>query len=374
MQKNRLTMLERSRQKADALLSTAPAAGSSAATPAPAAPATPARNVAPAPTTRGTTPAAAPAPAATPTYNETRDTAFEPPRQGTAAADVTAERTPAPSAPVTTAPITEPVMPPPRAAATAASVSEPAATAPRPAAQPVSGLTLSDTATSVETEPAAAPGVDATDAERLLEGMGVDSGTLAAPEPSDVSDQSDVSAESAVTPAPAAPRAPAPAATQLAMAGGPPAPADESVAAATPAPPRQAEAVDEERVAEQARAADIRQRIEAARQDTDEGKATMRRLDIDGRVRRAKLDDVAHTTVTNTTYNTDALTREFAGSYYLFKRGDALMEQGLASEAKRYYSDALDRLLVLKEKAPDWQPDIVDYRIDHCRKQLRAIP
>ncbi len=305
-QKNRLTMLDRSRQKADALLNAAPQGSA----PSPAG-------------TTASAPAATPAATAAP-RNVTVSDALVPPRTAAAAT---------PAAPRTTA-----------AAASAA---------PRTAAKPLAGLSLSDAVPGAEIEPATAPSVAASDAEKLLEGMGFDR------------------EEIAETAEPAAPA--------LAMAGTPPTPANESDAATAPRSAAdtqtQTDAMDAQRVDEQAHAADVRQNIEVARQQTDEGKATVRRLDVDGRVRRAKLDDETQTTSTNTSYNTDALSREYAGIYYLFMRGDALMEQGSLSEAKKYYSDALDRLLALKEKAPDWEKnDIVEYRIDHCRKQLRTIP
>jgi len=342
-QKNRLTMLERSRQKADALLNTT----QQGAAQKPAGP---------------TTPTAVPA--AAPRAAGVAD-ALAPPRTAASAA--------------------------PAAARTAA------AAAPRTAPKPLTGLSLSDAVHSEEAERAATP----SDANKLLEGM-FDSQEIAeATDPAAAPAPAGKAGQSAKADAYAAPVRPVTrGASQLAMAGAPRTPATEpdaeteTLSAADMQTQTEAEdeprageqapvadvrqnlevARDEQRVDEQERAANVRQNIEVARQQTDDGKATVRRLDVDGRVRRAKLDDETQTISTNTTYNTDALMREYAGMYYLFMRGDALMEEGSPSEAKKYYSDALDRLLALKEKAPDWQSEIVDFRIDHCRKQLRTIP
>jgi len=323
-QKNRVTMLERSRQKADALLSTAQPGSAQA-------------------------PAGATAPATTPAGNTA-------PRHTTVPAALAA----------------------PHTAATPASATRTAGATPRLAAKPLAGLSLSDAVPGAETEPATAPTVAANDAEKLLEGMGFDRDEIAETTESTAAPAGQPEKADHATKAGPASAAPSSATTQLAMAGSPPTSAHEADTAtatsAAPDTPTQTEVVDEQRVVEQEHAADVRQNIEVARQQTGEGKATVRRLDVDGRVRRAQLDDEPQATSTNTNYNTDALMREYAGTYYLFMRGDALMEQGSPSEAKKYYSDALDRLLALKEKAPDWQSEIVDFRIDHCRKQLRTIP
>ncbi|MCX7003630.1 MAG: outer membrane protein assembly factor BamD [bacterium] len=376
-QKNRLTMLERSRQKADALLSTAQPGS------APTAP-------------DATPPAAAPAARAASRTAAVAD-ALAPPRTAAAAAPAAARAAHTAAAAGAAAPRT--------AASAAPAMRTAAAAAPRTAPKPLTGLSLSDVVPGAEAEPAATPSDAAGDADKLLEGMGFDSQEIAeatdpaaAPAPTGKAGRS-AKADALAAPVHTATRG----ASQLAMAGAPPTPATEpdaeteTLSAADMQVPTETvdeqhvdeqhvdeqhvdeqhvdeQRVDEQRVDEQAHAADVYQNIGVARQQTDEGKATVRRLDVDGRVRRAKLDDENQTISTNTTYNTDALMREYAGMYYLFMRGDALMEQGSPSEAKKYYSDALDRLLALKEKAPDWQSEIVDFRIDHCRKQLRTIP
>ena len=162
------------------------------------------------------------------------------------------------------------------------------------------------------------------------------------------------------------------------MAGAPPSPEEPLVSgAATDAAGtsrRTTELLDERRVEEQTQAAATRQQVEAARLHADEGRAALRQLSVDGRVRRATLDESVKTSQTSTVYNTDALQREYAGIYGLIMRGDLLMEEGVASEAKKFYSEALTRLLALREKAPDWQnTDIVDMRIEYCRTQLRSV-
>lgn len=122
---------------------------------------------------------------------------------------------------------------------------------------------------------------------------------------------------------------------------------------------------------EQARAAATRRRVETVREQATREERTVRQISADGRVRRAQYDETT-TAASDTAYNVDQLQREYAGIYYLIKRGDAALQQGLHSEAKQNYGNALDRLLKLKETAPTWQSEIVNYRIDYCRERMRS--
>lgn len=144
-------------------------------------------------------------------------------------------------------------------------------------------------------------------------------------------------------------------------------------AASTPAVPEPAvsDAIERARREEQARAAAIRRRVETVREQATREERTVRQISADGRVRRAQYD-VTTTAASDTAYNVDQLQREYAGIYYLIKRGDAALQQGLHSEAKQNYGNALDRLLKLKETAPTWQSEIVNYRIDYCRERMRS--
>lgn len=129
--------------------------------------------------------------------------------------------------------------------------------------------------------------------------------------------------------------------------------------------------IERARMEEQARAAVTRRRVEAVREQAAREERTVRQISPDGRVRRAQYD-APTAAASDTSYNVDELQRDYAGIYYLIKRGDAALQQGLHSEAKQNYGNALDRLLKLKERAPTWQADIVNYRIDYCRERMRS--
>jgi len=129
--------------------------------------------------------------------------------------------------------------------------------------------------------------------------------------------------------------------------------------------------IERARMEEQMRAAATRRRVEAVREQAARDERSVRQISPDGRVRRAQYD-APTAAASDTSYNVDALRRDYAGIYYLIKRGDAALQQGLHAEAKQNYGNALDRLLKLKETAPTWQADIVNYRIDYCRERMRS--
>ena len=89
-------------------------------------------------------------------------------------------------------------------------------------------------------------------------------------------------------------------------------------------------------------------------------------------MRRAQYKDTAEPTA-GSAYSNEDLKREYAPIYFLIQRGDEMMQRGLMSEAKREYGKALDRLLKLKQKAPTWQSDIINYRIDYCREHMKSV-
>ncbi|MCX7846556.1 MAG: hypothetical protein N2595_00770, partial [bacterium] len=172
---------------------------------------------------------------------------------------------------------------------------------------------------------------------------------------------------------PSAPTSPPPASAAQASTISPPPSSPEPPATSsqsTPAaePPELARARREE----QSRAAATRRRVEAIREQADRDELTTRQFSTEGRVRRAQYDQPT-TEASQTPFNNEQLQREYAGIYYLIKRGDAALQQGLHTEAKQHYGNALDRLLKIKEKAPTWQSDIVNYRIDYCRERLRSV-
>ena len=219
--------------------------------------------------------------------------------------------------------------------------------------QPVEGLNMSDEAeTALPSEPAAAGGgkvvartgggADATSAvTRLLKDVMVEE-----PEHGTGDDRADAAAAMERLK------------EHLATITG----ATEEVAA----PASEAEATDA------ARAAEAKRSLDAARgtQETDDGTAAQ--IATDSRVRRAQYKDTAEPTA-GSAYSNEDLKREYAPIYFLIQRGDEMMQRGLMSEAKREYGKALDRLLKLKQKAPTWQSDIINYRIDYCREHMKSV-
>ncbi len=125
-----------------------------------------------------------------------------------------------------------------------------------------------------------------------------------------------------------------------------------------------------EKLREQQRAALTRENAEEMR--TDEG-STWETRSVPGvdRVRRATFNEESEEYRTSQ-YNTDALRSEYAGIYYEIQRGDTSLAQGLTTKSKQHYDNALKQLLSLKKRAPDWQSDIVNFRIDYCRTRLRS--
>jgi outer membrane protein assembly factor BamD len=136
---------------------------------------------------------------------------------------------------------------------------------------------------------------------------------------------------------------------------------------------QQQQALDEARQREQERAAAARMRAETARPEPSTGAGwTTRPMPADNTVRRARVDEEGLER-RGTTFDTDSLQREYSAIYYLIQRGDAAMQQGIYTRAKEHYSDALEKLQEIKQKAPNWESDVVNFRIDYCRKQMRSV-
>ena len=61
-------------------------------------------------------------------------------------------------------------------------------------------------------------------------------------------------------------------------------------------------------------------------------------------------------------------------AYLALVRADEAHGSGRAADARRGYTDARDLYLQLREVFPDWQPDIVAYRVSYCEEQLDRLP
>ncbi len=63
----------------------------------------------------------------------------------------------------------------------------------------------------------------------------------------------------------------------------------------------------------------------------------------------------------------------FAAAYESLTTADFLAQKELFGEAADLYTEALNRLTRLAADHPDWQPDVVAYRIRYCRQALAAL-
>ncbi len=118
---------------------------------------------------------------------------------------------------------------------------------------------------------------------------------------------------------------------------------------------------------EQKRAERVQRMVEYIKKRDNEKKIQTRRLSGVGNVRRA---EATKKTVES---SSAALQQQYVPIYYSIQSGDAAFQRGVFSDAKRFYGKALDGLLDIKSKDPEWKSDIVNWRIDHCRKQLEKI-
>ena len=125
--------------------------------------------------------------------------------------------------------------------------------------------------------------------------------------------------------------------------------------------------VDQASVEEQKRAERVQRMVEYIKKRDNEKKIQTRRLSGVGNVRRA---EATKKTVES---SSAALQQQYVPIYYSIQSGDAAFQRGVFSDAKRFYGKALDGLLDIKSKDPEWKSDIVNWRIDHCRKQLEKI-
>jgi len=120
-------------------------------------------------------------------------------------------------------------------------------------------------------------------------------------------------------------------------------------------------------VEEQKRAERVKRMVEYIKKRDKNKKIQTRKLSGVGNVRRAE-------SIKSKDGNSSAdLQRQYVPIYYSIQSGDAAFQRGVFSDAKRFYGKALDGLLDIKSKDPEWKSDIVNWRIDHCRKQLEKI-
>ncbi len=68
--------------------------------------------------------------------------------------------------------------------------------------------------------------------------------------------------------------------------------------------------------------------------------------------------------------NDNEVHRMYLTAYETMKSADYLKNKNLNADAADMYMEALRLYQQIAEKYPDWQPDLVAYRIDYCRKNL----
>jgi outer membrane protein assembly factor BamD len=125
--------------------------------------------------------------------------------------------------------------------------------------------------------------------------------------------------------------------------------------------------IDRANVEQQKRAERVKRMVEYIKKRDKDKKIQTRKLSGVGNVRRAE-------SIKRKDGNSSAdLQRQYVPIYYSIQSGDAAFQRGVFSDAKRFYGKALDGLLDIKSKDPEWKSDIVNWRIDHCRKQLEKI-
>ena len=118
---------------------------------------------------------------------------------------------------------------------------------------------------------------------------------------------------------------------------------------------------------EQKRAERLERMVKYIKKRDEKEKIKTRKLSGVGSVRRATVKDTGQKS------EAEALQSQYVTIYYSIQSGDAAMQRGILSDAKRFYGKALDGLLEIKSKAPEWKSDIVNWRISDCREKLNKI-
>ena len=124
---------------------------------------------------------------------------------------------------------------------------------------------------------------------------------------------------------------------------------------------------DESRIKKQEDAARLKRMVDYIKKRDEKEKIKTRKLSGIGNVRRAEVKGTGNESKSN------ALQRQYVPIYYLIISGDSAFQRGVISDAKRFYGKALDGLLDIKSKAPEWKSDIINWRINHCRTQLQKM-
>lgn len=69
----------------------------------------------------------------------------------------------------------------------------------------------------------------------------------------------------------------------------------------------------------------------------------------------------------------ELLGHEYAAIYSVIRAGDAALDAGSLGVARDHYTQALQRLQLLRQTHPQWNTDILDFRTGYCRERLQAV-
>ena len=64
---------------------------------------------------------------------------------------------------------------------------------------------------------------------------------------------------------------------------------------------------------------------------------------------------------------------QFLEAYFAIQQGDAAIREGNAARAEAKFTRALDTLREIKTTVPEWNPEIVQYRLTYCENQLARL-
>ncbi|MCX7002665.1 MAG: hypothetical protein NTV22_05250 [bacterium] len=69
----------------------------------------------------------------------------------------------------------------------------------------------------------------------------------------------------------------------------------------------------------------------------------------------------------------ELLRHEFTAIYNMIRTGDAALDAKNYTSAGDQYVQAFQRLSLLHKMHPQWNQDVIEYRLDYCRDRLTAI-
>jgi hypothetical protein len=68
----------------------------------------------------------------------------------------------------------------------------------------------------------------------------------------------------------------------------------------------------------------------------------------------------------------ELLRHEYTAVYRTIRAGDVALDAKDLGSASNQYAQAFQRLTLLRQMHPQWNRDVVDFRLDYCRERLAA--